>query len=221
MSSLPKAQIAAVVLAAGLSQRMGQPKMILPWGDTTVIGQVVGVLRLARLEEIVVVTGGARQAVESALNGRPVRTAYNPRHAEDQMILSLQAGLANLSPGTEAALIALGDQPQIQLEVVLQVLEGYRESRAQLVFPSFRMRRGHPWIIARPLWEVIQKTASAEAESPRLKTVQGLREILQAYADQIHYVEIANDSILRDLDTPTDYLRERPAGLSAPYDEKM
>jgi len=221
MSSLPEVQVAAVILAAGRSQRMGQPKMVLPWGDTTVIGQVVRILTLARLHEILVVTGGARQEVETALEGSLVRTAYNPRFAEDQMAISLQVGLASLSPGIDAALIALGDQPQIQLDVVLQVLRGYQESRAPLVFPSYRMRRGHPWIIARPLWEMIQKTAFVETEHPETKSNQSLRDILHAYAEQIHYIEVANDSILRDLDTPTDYLREQPGGPAAPDHEKM
>jgi molybdenum cofactor cytidylyltransferase len=209
-------QIAAVVLAAGRSQRMGQPKMVLPWGDTTVIGQVVRILSAANLGEIVVVTGGSRQEVEEALKESPARIAHNPRFVQDQMTLSLQVGLASLSPGIDAALIALGDQPQIQLEVVQQVLRGYQETRALLVFPSYQMRRGHPWIIARQLWGIIQKAVFAETENPEISSGQSLRDILHAYTDRIHYVEVPNDSILRDLDTPTDYLRERPDGLATP-----
>ena len=221
MSSLYDLQVAAVVLAAGRSQRMGQPKMVLPWGDTTVIGQVVRTLSLANLREIVVVMGGARQEVEAALKESPARIVYNPRYAQDQMALSLQVGLASLSPEIDAALIALGDQPQIQPEVVQQVLRGYQESRALLVFPSYQMRRGHPWIIARQLWEIIQKAAFAETEDPEIRSGRSLRDILHAYADRIHYVDVLNDSILRDLDTPTDYLRERPDGLATPGHLKM
>jgi molybdenum cofactor cytidylyltransferase len=200
---------------------MGQPKMVLPWGDTTVISQVVRTLSLANLREILVVTGGARQEVEAALKESPARTAYNPRYTEDQMTLSLQVGLASLSPGIDAALIALGDQPQIQLEVVQQVLRGYQDSRALLVFPSYQMRRGHPWIIDRQLWKIIQEPVFSEKENLGTRPVLSLRDILQAYTDRIHYVEVPNDSILRDLDTPTDYLRERPGGRAAPDHEKM
>jgi molybdenum cofactor cytidylyltransferase len=221
MSSLYDLQVAAVVLAAGRSERMGQPKMVLPWGDTTVIGQVVHTLSLAKLCEIVVVTGGARQEVEAALKEFPARIAFNPRYAEDQMALSLQVGLASLSPGMDAALIALGDQPQIQLEVVQQVLRGYQESRALLVFPSYQMRRGHPWIIARHLWEIIQQAVFTEGENLGARPVPSIRDVLQAFTDRIHYVEVPNDSILRDLDTPTDYLRERPGGLAAADHEKV
>lgn len=221
MSSRFEVQIAAVVLAAGRSQRMGQPKMILPWGDTTIIGQVVRTLALARLNEIVVVTGGARHEVEEALKDFPARTVYNPRYAEDQMAISLWMGLACLPSGIDAALIALGDQPQIQLEVIQQVLQGYQDSRAPLVFPSYHMRRGHPWIIARPLWKMLQKAGSPDAENPGVKPFQSLRDVLHAYADQIHYVDVDQDSILRDLDTPADYHRERPGGQAGHGSEKM
>ena len=219
MSSLLDAQIAAVVLAAGRSQRMGQPKMVIPWGDTTVIGQVVRTLAQAQLREIVVVTGGDRREVEAALKEFPARTIWNSRYAEDQMALSLQIGLASLSPGIDAALVALGDQPQIQLEVVQQVVHGYRESRALLVFPSYRMHRGHPWIIARPLWDIFQKAGFLNIENPEIKSSQSIRDILHTYADQITYVEVAHDSILRDVDTPADYLRERPVCQTEPDQE--
>lgn len=214
MTTPLEARIAAVVLAAGRSQRMGQPKMLLPWGDTTVIGQVVRTLAQARLHEIIVVTGGASQQVEAALKAYPVRTVYNPCFADDQMTLSLQVGLASLSAEVDAALVALGDQPQMQLEVVHQVLQSYRQSRTHLVFPSYNMRRGHPWIIARPLWGALLEIQPTSAASSKT-----LREILQPFAGQILYVDVAFDSILRDLDTPADYQKERPGGQAAPDQE--
>lgn len=199
------AQIAAIVLAAGRSQRMGQPKMLLPWGDTTVIGQVVRALAQAGLREIVVITGGARQQVEAALQNHLARTVYNPRYMEDQMALSLQVGLANLPAGTGAALVVLGDQPQIQPKVVSQVVQAHQQSRAPLVFPSYGMRRGHPWLIARSLWGALL------AGNPD----QTLRDILRPYTDQTHFVVVQDDSILRDLDTPADYQKEQPAGAGS------
>ena len=76
-------RVGAVVLAAGRSRRMGRPKMILPWGETTVIGQVVNVLLAAGVDDLLVVTGGAREDVESALVDMPVRTIFNPDFAND------------------------------------------------------------------------------------------------------------------------------------------
>jgi len=192
--------IGAIVLAAGLSQRMGEPKMVLPWGSTTVIGRVVQVLAQAGAGNILVVTGGAHEQVESALQGFSAQTVYNPRHMEDQMLFSLQIGLACLPAAFQAALVALGDQPQIQGSVVEAVLGAYRLSHSPLVVPSYHMRRGHPWLIDRSLWgEVITQ------QSPKT-----LRDLLNDHAGDIHYVSVDTDSILHDLDTQADYAHYRP-----------
>lgn len=197
--------IAAVILAAGQSRRMGRPKMVLPWGEHTVIAQVVSVLAQSGVEEIIVVTGGARQQVEAALSGLPVRAVHNPRCREDHMALSLQVGLEHASGQSEAALVALGDQPQVESAVVRAVLSAFAQTRAPLVVPSFRaqdgrLRRGHPWLVARPLWD----------EVLALRPPDTLRRILDDHSDRLHYIEVQTGSILRDIDTPEDYRRERP-----------
>jgi molybdenum cofactor cytidylyltransferase len=197
---MSETMIAAVVLAAGSSRRMGSPKMILPWGTTTVIGRVVTVLAQAGLVEIVVVTGGARRNVEDALAGLPARTVFNPRFEEDQMAFSLQAGLAALPTEATAALVALGDQPQIDMKVVDRLLAAYQQHAAPLVFPSYRRQRGHPWIVARQLWYGIMA----------LEPPATLRDFVRAHEKHILYVNVDSDTIFRDLDTPGDYQRERP-----------
>jgi len=196
-------EVAAVVLAAGLSRRMGQPKMILPWGNTTVIGHVVQALMNGGLDQILVVTGGASRKVEEALEGMSVQTVYNPRYEHDQMAFSLQVGLSSLSARTAAAMVVLGDQPQIESFVVKRLLQGYNEKPEPLIVPSYRMRRGHPWIIDRSLWSAVWS----------LKPPKTLRDFLNAHADQIRYLKFDTPSVLGDLDTPSDYERERPGEL--------
>lgn len=104
--------IASIVLAAGKSERMGRPKMSLPWGNNTVIGQVVTTLISVGLEQVVVVTGGGREDVLLALNSLPkewpVSTVENPEYVAGEMLSSLQVGVASLGEQGEAALIALG-----------------------------------------------------------------------------------------------------------------
>jgi molybdenum cofactor cytidylyltransferase len=192
--------IGAVVLAAGLSQRMGRPKMILPWGDTTVIGRVVSVL-LTEVDEVVVVTGGAKNEVEVALEKLPVRTVFNPDFANGEMLLSLKVGLASFPDDIEATLIALGDQPQIEESVVQQVISGYKQTKSSVVVPSYQMRRGHPWLLAHPLWDTVFD----------LQPPNTLRDFLRNHAAQINYIEVENPSIIQDLDTPDDYHCFRPA----------
>ncbi|MBN2550354.1 MAG: nucleotidyltransferase family protein [Anaerolineales bacterium] len=193
--------VSAIVLAAGQSSRMGSPKMILPWGSSTVIGRVVDVLQQAGIEDIIVVTGGARQLVEQALAGKPVRAVFNPRYQQDHMTYSLQTGLLELGEQVSAALVALGDQPQIEAPVVLAVLQAYLEKGSPLVIPSYQMRRGHPWLVDRALWGGLLG----------LLPPATLRDFLNRHQEQIEYLPVAADSVLRDLDTPLDYQREHPA----------
>jgi molybdenum cofactor cytidylyltransferase len=192
--------VSAIVLAAGQSKRMGQPKMALPWGNTTVIGQVVKTLLQSGLEEIIVVTGGARDQVEQALQESPVRFVYNPDYGGGEMIYSLQAGLAVLGEDVDAALVALGDHPQMELAVVQLVLEEFAHTRAALVVPSYQMRRGHPWVISRSLWRVVLS----------MRPPDTLRDLLSSFDDRIHYVLVGAPTILLDLDTPEDYQRYQP-----------
>jgi molybdenum cofactor cytidylyltransferase len=193
-------KIAAVVLAAGHSRRMGAPKLALPWGDTTVIGQVLGVLSQSGIQDIVVVTGGAYREIRYALQGLPVRQVYNPDHEQGEMLASFRVGLAALGNDPDAALVVLGDQPQIQAQVVDKLLQAYMDTGSPLVIPSYQMRRGHPWLLARSLW----------AEVLAIQEPTTLRDFLNNHHDSIHYVMVDTDTILQDLDTPADYDAYRP-----------
>lgn len=187
--------IAAILLAAGESKRMGQPKMILPWGQATVIEQVISTVLDCGIENVLVVTGGNREQVERIIEAYPVRRIHNPEFATGEMLSSLQTGLRALDPEVEAVLVALGDQPQIQKGSIRAVCEAYRQTGEGIVVPSFRMRRGHPWLVARPLWREILRMNSPE--SPR--------DFLHRHAAEIQYVNVDTPSILADLDTPQDY----------------
>jgi molybdenum cofactor cytidylyltransferase len=192
--------IAAIILAAGLSRRMGEPKMLLPWGKISVIEHVLSVFIAAGVRDIVVVTGGAQQEVEKVTEPYPVQRVHNSDHASGEMLSSLQCGLRALTDETEAALIGLGDQPQVEARTVRLVCDSFRDHPSGLVVPSFNMRRGHPWLVARSLWgELLNMQPQA---SPR--------DFLNRHAAQIQYVETDTSSILADLDTPQDYRRARP-----------
>ena len=115
-------KVTAILLAAGESKRMRQPKLLLSWGGTTVLGAVIRVLRSAGIDDILVITGGAREQVEELCAQAHVRAVYNDHYAAGGMLSSIQCGLSTLAscraaPG-EGALICLGDQPQVREETV-------------------------------------------------------------------------------------------------------
>lgn len=192
--------ISAIVLAAGLSTRMGQPKMLLPWKGTTILGQVVSTLRDAGVREIIVVTGANRESIENLLPEKTVRFEYNPDYANGEMLVSVKVGLKGLDQKSRAALIVLGDQPQIQQHVIEQLVEAYRVNSSKIIVPSYKMRRGHPWLVDRALW-------------PRILALRApltLRDFLEEQSELIEYLTVENGSVLSDLDTPQDYLQEKP-----------
>ncbi len=195
--------ISAILLAAGLSSRMGQPKLLLPWGNTTVLGQVISAFTAAGVEDLVVVTGAAHEQIEGVVtdmsNKFPVRSIFNPGYSQGEMLSSIQVGLAAQNPHILAALIGLGDQPQVLEETVRGICSAFVRTNAPLVIPSFQNRRGHPWLAARVLW-------SSLLALPATTTA---RQFLNTYTGQVEYIT-ADRTILQDLDTPADYARLRP-----------
>jgi molybdenum cofactor cytidylyltransferase len=192
--------ISAIILAAGQSKRMGQPKMLLSWGKSTVIEHVISTFLNAGIEDVIVVTGGAREQVEGTLSQYPVRMIHNTNYAAGEMLSSIQWALKAMLAEAQAALIGLGDQPQVQEKSIRLICDQYRDSQSTLIVPSFQMRRGHPWLVARPLWSEI--LALKPPESPR--------DFLTRHANEIHYVNVNTQSVLADLDTPEDYEKSGP-----------
>jgi len=195
--------ISAIILAAGESRRMGQPKLLLSWGKTTVLGQIVATFSKAGIADIVVVTGSTRKLIENLVaelaKDYPVRATYNPDYKFGGMLSSIKTGLTELNLHTRAALIGLGDQPQVREDTVQHICTAFLEMDAPLVIPSFENRRGHPWLVVHPLWNEI--LALPLSTTPR--------EFLDAYNAQVKYI-MADQSILQDLDTPEDYTRQQP-----------
>jgi molybdenum cofactor cytidylyltransferase len=186
--------ISAVILAAGKSTRMGQQKLLMPWGDTTVLGKVIETLQSAGVEDITLVTNSTT-AIQITHHKLPITI-----NDGGEMLESIQLGLQAQKPSAEAMLICLGDQPQVEEGSVRKVCDAFREKKSSIVVPSYQMRRGHPWLIAREFWgEILQ-----------LRAPESMRDFLNAHREDIFYVEHDSSSILQDLDTPEDYLKYKP-----------
>lgn len=194
--------IAGVVLAAGKSSRMGSPKLTLPWGGgQTVIGSVVAALHDGGVERIVVVVGGDREAVETALAGAGVEFSFNPDYEHGEMLSSVQAGLRALGPEVAAAMLAPGDLPDLRADTVERVRSAWEADRLHVCAPIHGSRRGHPLMIPRRFWPELLALGQGES----------LRTFLHRQAD-VTRVPVEDPGIHADLDTPDDYRRSRREG---------
>jgi len=155
----------------------------------------------AGIQLITVVTGGSAQLVEDALAGYRVTTVFNPKYSNGEMLFSIQTGLASLPANIDAALVTLGDQPQIHEKTVVALIDLYHLKKAPMILPSYEMHRGHPWLIDRSLWPDILK----------LDFPATMRDFFRQYNQSITYLEVDSASVLSDLDTPEDYEKNKPA----------
>lgn len=183
---------AAIVLAAGLSRRMGRQKLLLPIRGKPVVRWSVEAL-VGAVDDVVVVIGHEADAVRAVLAGLPVRFVENPR-PEDGQGSSIAVGVAALARHTDAALIALGDQPELPEQVVPALLEAFRRSGKPIVAPVYRGIQATPVLFAA---EVFPELASLTGDA-------GARTVVKARPARVERVafDLAMPS---DVDTPEDY----------------
>jgi molybdenum cofactor cytidylyltransferase len=192
--------VSAIVLAAGKSERMGRPKLLLPIGETTMIGNVLDSVLASSVHEVIVVVGHQADAVREAIGERRVRIVHNPDY-EAGMFSSVLCGLEAVAEGADAVLLALGDQPNVPPSVIDRLIEASAATDKGLVVPSCvhegRKRRGHPVLIdARYIPQIRELSGD-----------QGLRELFVRHHDDIEFVPFDTPVIIDDLDTPEDYDR--------------
>ena len=194
MTQTPSAFVSGILLAAGLSTRMGEPKQLLPFGESTIVETVVDSMLGAKFDEVIVVVGHRASEVQEQLGARPITTVFNPDYREG-MLTSAQAGIRARKENGAFALM-LVDQPFITSARINQVIAAYQHTEKGIAVPSYHYKRGHPVIFD-------QKYASdilaLDTES------DGVRTLFKKYGDDIHYVTVDTDSVLRDIDNPEDY----------------
>lgn len=189
-------RVAAVILAAGTSARLGQPKQLLPLEGRPLLQHVVDTAHRGGVDEIVLVLGHAAEEIREALSLPPnARTLVNAHFAEGQST-SLRAGIGALDPGVEAALVLLGDQPGVSPAAVRAVIAASRAGSAPIVRARYSGHPGHPVLFAREIWrEVCESTAD-----------RGARGLIASRPDLVTFVDL-KDEPPPDVDTWDDYAR--------------
>jgi len=212
--------IAAILLAAGESRRMGCPKALLDWDGRPLLAYQLAELDGSRVDRVVIVLGHrARdvlplcrglQAPKAQREGPKTRAGWvqvvvNP-HYRRGPTTSIRAGVAALPPEVRALLVLRVDQPRPH--ILLDALVEAHLARASLItMPTYQGRRGHPPVFAATL---IPELAAVSEEG------RGLRALMERHAADIREVDLSDPVVLLDINTPEDYQRARSILIARP-----
>jgi molybdenum cofactor cytidylyltransferase len=192
--------IPAIVLAAGLSTRMGSPKAMLALGEReTFLSRIIRTFHDARVEEVIVVVGHQAEAIRTSLSttGVTARFVDNPDYRSGQFS-SLVTGLDAVErPGVSAVLVTLVDVPLVTAATVDAVVAHYRRTHAPIVRPTRGIEHGHPVLIARSLF----------AELRRADPLGGAKPVVRAHASAAGDIAIDDAGAFLDIDTADEYRR--------------
>jgi CTP:molybdopterin cytidylyltransferase MocA len=186
-------EVAAIILAAGQSSRMGAFKPLLPFGDKTVIEHTIDYLQRGGIETMIVVVGHRANEIRTHLQNVEVIFATNP-NPHSAMATSIICGLRELPREARAIVITPVDHPAVPSEVVSQLIYEWRQG-AGLVIPTSDGRGGHPVLI----------DLSFRAEVLGLDPNLGLKSFFDAHRNEVKRVAVNSNYIARDLDTWDDY----------------
>ncbi len=195
----PGPRIAALLLAAGKSSRMGENKMLAEVDGRPMVARTAQRLLASRARPIVAVVGNRAGEVDAALGKLPVERVTNPDFAEG-LSTSLKRGLTALPADVDGVVVCLGDMPLIAGRDIDRLIAAFNplEGRA-IIVPARRGRRGNPILWARQFF----------AEMMALSGDQGARKLIEEHADLVAEVEMENDAIFIDIDTPDALARLR------------
>lgn len=191
----PRLRIGAVLLAAGEGRRMGGvPKALIRLQGVPLITRHLVALSGAGVDEVVVVTGFARERIEQQVQSFPVTLAHNAAHAEGQQG-SVRVGLAALDDGFDAIIVMLADQPLIGASDLTELIGAFKRRPAgHVVVPVVQGQRGNPIVLDRV----------AHGQILASDTNLGCRHLIENQPALVHVHESANTRFVTDLDTVDD-----------------
>lgn len=185
--------VAAIVLAAGRARRFGAQKLLAPYGSSTVVRTVVDTMRAVGVDYLVVVGGPGGEAVRASVGGPPVVWVENSE-PDRGLSSSVATGVAALPPNVGAALMVLGDQPTVSMQVVERVVQAWREGGGPVVAPSYRGLRGNPVLFDSVMFGALGALAGEH----------GARDLIASDPSRVTMVDVSDPPPM-DIDTPSDY----------------
>ncbi len=191
---VPK-KVGCLVLAAGMSTRMQQQKLMMPYGSQSFIETIVAKAKASQAHKVLVVLGSHKNEVMTKVAPLQPELVYN-KHYPDGMLSSVQCGV-NALTHCEAVVILLGDQPMVATATIDALISAWHNTDKGLVVPTFKGKRGHPVLIDLKYESTIQQ----------LNGGIGLKELFRKHHADLLEIEINSDDILKDIDTPDDYAK--------------
>lgn len=179
---------------------MGKPKLLLDWGNKTVIEQVIENYLDAGFDQCVIVSGKFHNDIQRLASQYDIPVVYNKDFGNGEMTTSLQVGIKHLPPDSQAVMVALGDQPFLKTATIQEIHTAFTKKPSMILMPSIHQRRGHPWIIQRDLFQEILDISPPAT----------LRDFIKNHEKDIQYKVVKDPAILLDMDTPEDYEKLRP-----------
>ena len=186
--------IAIVVLAAGASTRLGQPKQLLRFGDKTLLAQICEVALAVENQQVIVVLGAHCEAIKPAIEQLPVQILTNEKWA-DGMGSSIACGISHLPKNADAVLLLLCDQPFVTAAFLEKLIEKWRSSNSRIVTSAYGGTFGPPAILDKKLFP----------ELAALHGQHGAKKLMEKYGEHLELVDFPEGAV--DIDSPDDLVR--------------
>ncbi len=187
----------AIILAAGESRRMGQPKQLLPFAGKTMLECVIDAFRSPRVDEIRVVLGYKADEIAAKIAHTSCKIVKNDRYPLG-MFTSMQAGLRELPKKTRVVMLAVCDQPRLKRETVEILIEKFEKGRHKILIPSYNGRQGLPPLLR----------AEYANEILAMDESMTLKHFYAKHADDIARLVVEDEGVLIDIDDRETYERE-------------
>jgi len=175
---------------------MGTQKLLLPYGERTIIESVIQHVFESGLKNLMLVLGANNEEIKKATAHLGVHYCLNKDH-QDGMLSSVICGFRSIPKDATAALVYLGDQPDIPPKVTKAVIKAFNENSKGIVIPVFNNKRGHPLLVDMKYLKDIES----------LNLEKGLRSLIHLFPDDVLEVEVDEPEILEDIDTREDYTK--------------